>query len=252
MVRRGGWVVLSQALAREHHLHIGELFLLPAPRSTVFRVAGLSTNLGWPAGAVVMNSSDYALAWASNAASAYEIQTMPSVSPSAVRQRVQAILPQQRGLVAETETERQRRHYALADQGLSRLSQIKTLLLIAGVLAVAGAMSSLVWQRRERIAAIRVHGYAPLVLWQWLCVESALVLAIGCSLGAAFGIAGQLLLSHSVQAVTGFPIYLGVEPIVVAVSCLSVGVIAFTIASVPGYFAVHVPPRAVSARQSNA
>ena len=30
-VRAGGWVVVSQAIADEHHLHIGESFTLPTP-----------------------------------------------------------------------------------------------------------------------------------------------------------------------------------------------------------------------------
>src|SRR4029077_10082143 len=47
-VRQGGWAVLSQALAAEHHLHVGQVFVLPSPRLTRLRVAALSTNLGWP------------------------------------------------------------------------------------------------------------------------------------------------------------------------------------------------------------
>ena len=35
----------------ELHLHIGESFTLPAPHPTTFRLAGLSTNAGWPPGA---------------------------------------------------------------------------------------------------------------------------------------------------------------------------------------------------------
>ena len=63
-VREGGWAVLSQALASEHHLHVGQTFTLPSPQPARLRVAALSTNLGWPPGAIIMNSSDYARAWA--------------------------------------------------------------------------------------------------------------------------------------------------------------------------------------------
>jgi ABC-type antimicrobial peptide transport system permease subunit len=108
-------------------------------------------------------------------------------------------------------------------------------------------MTSLIWQRRERIAAIRVQGYSPLVLWQWLCFESALMLAIGCCMGAIFGIAGQLLLSHALAAVTGFPISLGVETTVIIVAFAWAAALALTIAIVPGSLAVQVSPRATSA-----
>jgi putative ABC transport system permease protein len=248
-VREGGWVVLSEALAHEHHLQVGDTFTLPAPEPRRVRVAALSTNLGWPPGAIILSAAEYARAWASSAPSGYEIQTDSGASPETVRHLIQQTLGPQTGLAVETSAERQARHHALINQGLARITQIKLLVLIAGVLALAGAMSSLIWQRRERIAAIRVQGYSPLILWQWLCCESALMLGTGCCMGAVFGIAGQLLLSHALAAVTGFPISLGVETTVAALSFLWVGVVAFAIVAVPGYLAVHVSPRAASAAQ---
>jgi hypothetical protein len=49
-VRAGGWLILSEALAREHHLHLGQALELPSPNPTFFRLAALSTNLGWAPG----------------------------------------------------------------------------------------------------------------------------------------------------------------------------------------------------------
>jgi putative ABC transport system permease protein len=244
-IREGGWAVLSEALAHENHLNIGDSFTLPSPIPTTLRVAALTTNLGWPPGAVILNTTEYARAWASNAPSAYEIQTRTGVSLAATRNEVQRALS--RGLAAETSSERRARDYAVINQGLSRLTQIKLLVLLASGLALAGAMTSLIWQRRERIAAIRVQGYSPLVLWQWLCIESVLMLGTGCCMGAIFGIAGQLLLSHALAAVTGFPISLGVETTAIAVSFAWAAAIALTIITVPGALAVQVSPRATSA-----
>jgi putative ABC transport system permease protein len=246
-VRRGGWAVLSEALAHENHLQLGDSFTLPSPDPIALRVAALSTNLGWPPGAVIINATEYARAWGSSAPSAYEIQTSRGASSALARSDVQRALGPGRGLVAETSTERQARDDAVINQGLSRLTQIKLLVLLASGLALIGAMSSLIWQRRERIAAIRVQGYSPLVLWQWLCCESVLMLGTGCCMGAIFGIAGQLLLSHALAAVTGFPINLGVETAVIFVSFAWAAGLAFTIVAVPGSVAVQTSPRAASA-----
>ena len=59
-VRAGGWVVLSQALAAEHHLHIGQRVTLPTPVPTTVRVAAFSTNIGWAPGAMIMSAAQYA------------------------------------------------------------------------------------------------------------------------------------------------------------------------------------------------
>jgi putative ABC transport system permease protein len=245
-IREGGWAVVSQALASEHHLHVGQAFVLPAPRPTSLRVAALSTNLGWPPGAVILSSGDYARAWGSGDPSAYEIQTKPEITAATVRSDVQRALGPETGLTVETTPERQQRHYALISQGLSRLTQIKLLVLVAAVLAVAGAVCSMIWQRRDLVAFIKRQGYRRSVLWRWLLCESALLLASGCLIGAVFGLYGQLLVSHALVSVTGFPISLQVEGLVALTSFALVSVGTLAIVSLPGYFVVCVPPRTVS------
>jgi putative ABC transport system permease protein len=245
-IRDGGWAVLSRALASEHHLRIGQTFTLPAPRPMRLRLAALSTNLGWPPGAVIMSSSDYARAWGSGEPSAYEIQTDPGVAAAAVRSSVQRALGPEAGLRVETTPERQQRHYKLISQGLSRLTQITLLVLIAAVLAVAGAVSAMIWQRRDLVAFIKRHGYRTSVLWRWMLYESALLLLAGCLTGAVFGLYGQLLVSHALESVTGFPISLHVESFVALTSFALVSIATLTVVSLPGYFVVCVPPRTVS------
>jgi putative ABC transport system permease protein len=93
-VRAGGWLVLSRALAAEHHLRLGEAFRLPSPDPMSFRVAALSNNIGWAPGAIVMNASDYARAWGSDDASAYSILLAHNFPPlRAVREITSALGP---------------------------------------------------------------------------------------------------------------------------------------------------------------
>ena len=245
-IREAGWAVLSQALADEHHLHLGEAFVLPSPRSMTLRVAALSTNLGWSSGALIVNASDYARAWGSREPSAYEIQRKPGSSAATVRSRVARALGPGSGLVVETSVQRERRHHVLAAQGLARLSQIRLLVLIAAVLAVAAAMGSMLWQRRDLIAFMKVDGYRKGVLLRWLLCESAVLLGAGCSIGAVFGLYGQFLGSHFLSSVTGFPVIFNIEALATLASFVLVTLLATAVAAVPGYFVVRVPPRAVS------
>jgi putative ABC transport system permease protein len=245
-LRTGGWAVLSHALASEYHLRIGELFTLPAPDPTRLRLAGTSTNLGWPPGAVLISSGAYARAWDSTAPSAYEIQAASGVAPAALRVTLQRALGPDTGLVVETAAERERLHYALATQGLARLTEIRLLVLIAAVLAVAGALGSMIWQRRDLVAFIKCEGYRRGVLWRWLCCESALLIAAGSAIGALFGIFGQLVVSHALASATGFPISLDIEGLAALSSFALVSVVAIAIVALPGYLVVRVPPRTVS------
>jgi len=241
-LRAGGWVVVSQAIADEHHLQIGDSFTLPSPRPTSFRIAATSTNIGWSSGAIVMSSADYARAWESSEASAYNIALRPGVSPSQGAAEIRRVLGPSSGLQVQTAREREAEYGAGSRQGLSRLSQISTLVLIAAALAMAMAMWAMIWQRRPQLAYEQRHGYPRGVLWRALIYESGLLLVAGCSIGAMFGLYGQVLLSHALASVTGYPVVFGVGLLVALESVALVSVAAAAIVAVPGYLAAGVPP----------
>jgi putative ABC transport system permease protein len=245
-IRRGGWAVLSQALAAEHRLRVGQAFELPSPRPITLRVAAISTNLSWPSGALILNATDYARAWASSDPSAYEIQTRPGSAAATVRAEVQHALGSSTGLVAETASERERRHDAVAAQGLSRLTQIRLLILIAAVLAVTAAMGSMVWQRRDLIAFMKIDGYRRGVLWRWLLCESAVLLATGCTIGAVVGVYGEVLGTRFLASVTGFPVVFHLQALPAFFSLALVTCVAVGVTALPGYLVARVPPSAAS------
>jgi putative ABC transport system permease protein len=245
-VRRGGWAVLSESLVAEHHLHVGEPFLLPSPRPTTLRLAAVTTNLGWPPGSIIMNSADYARAWSSLAPSAYQITTTPGSSPGIERALVQHALVGLGALSVETSGEREQRQFAEAAQGLSRLTQIRILILIAAILAVVGAMGALIWSRRTHFAALKCHGLDEVRLWCSLLWESAVILAAGCTIGVVFGLYAQLLGSHFLSSVTGFPVEFGLEGVTAIESFVVVTVTTLAVLAIPGYLVVRVSPSTVS------
>jgi putative ABC transport system permease protein len=239
-LRSGGWAILSEVLAAEKHLHIGDSFTLPSPQPTTLRVAGLSTNGGWPPGAIVLNSADYARAWHSSAASAITIDTTSTASPSRVKAAVTRALGAQSGLAVQTASERESDWKRISHHGLARLTEIARLVLGAAIIAMAGVIASMIWQRRERIASIRRQGFTRWEGWRILLMESVILLFTGCSIGAAFGLYGQLLLSHALTVVTGFPLVVGLGPLIALTTVAFVSASALVIVAVPGYFAASV------------
>jgi putative ABC transport system permease protein len=241
-LRGGGWAVISKAIASEQDLHIGERFSLPSPRPVTLRVAALSTNMGWSPGAIVLNANDYARAWSSGDPSAYLVQLSPSASAASVSRRLRTALGPRTALHVETRAERERMHFEQAAQGLSRLSQIRTLVLIAAILAMAAAMGAMIWQRRARLADMKVDGFSRIVLWRSLLWESAVLLGVGCALGAVFGLYGQLLLGRALAVVNGFPV-IEATPLPVAFGSFAlITAVAVAIVAVPGYLAARVRP----------
>lgn len=130
-LRAGGWAVLSQAIATEHRLTIGERFTLPAAQPVTLRVAALITNLGWPPGAIILSPADYVRAWGTPNPSAYSILLQPGVTAQQGSREVRRALGASSALVVQTARQRQALQETASRQGLSRLTQIATLVLIA-------------------------------------------------------------------------------------------------------------------------
>ncbi|HEV3318232.1 MAG TPA: FtsX-like permease family protein [Solirubrobacteraceae bacterium] len=241
-LRTGGWAVISKTLATQHHLHIGDAFVLPSPRETVFRVAALTTNLGWPPGAIILNGEDYARAWESPDPGAYNVMLAPGAAPAVVRREIRGVLGPLSGLTVETATQREQAQQAASRQGLGRLTQIALLVLVAGVLATATVMGAMIWQRRRRFARMKVQGYASRTLWLALICESALLIGAGCLIGACLGVYGQLLLSRALVTVTGFPIVFSANALTAFASFVVVTIVAAGCTAIPGFRAAGVAP----------
>jgi putative ABC transport system permease protein len=242
-LRTGGWVVLSRALAEEHHLRIGEAFTLPSPDPRTFRVAALSTNLSWEPGAIVMNASDYARAWGSADATAYAVTLDPGITPGEGARAIERALgpPSRSGLAVETAAQHAAKQSALSRQALARLTQIAALIPLAAVLAMAAAMGALVWQRRPRLAKLKLEGLARAELWRTILLESLLLVGVGCLTGAIFGLYGQQLADRALADAINFPVVHSVTALAGLESLALVSATALAILALPGYIAACVP-----------
>ncbi len=245
LVRGSGWAAISQGFASEHRLAPGSSFALPTPSGERrFGVAAITTNLGWSPGAVIISSLDYSRYWQTAQPSAIEVNLRPGVSEAAGRRAVVRALGPRAGLGVQTVRERQAQYAADSRQGLYALSEIATLLLIAAALAVASALSAAIWQRRARLASLKIHGYDTGQLWRALLLESTIVLGIGCAVGALAGLYGHALASRWLRLQTGFPapFQLGLGRVTLTLALLAA--IALAVIALPGLLAARAPARA--------
>ncbi|MGB2711024.1 MAG: FtsX-like permease family protein [Conexibacter sp.] len=245
LLRQGGWVALSQTLADREGVGVGDLLTIPTPTgSRSFRVAATLTNLGWGPGALIMRASDYRRAWGTRDPTALELTLDPRVAPSIARTAVQRALdPSGVALRVQTTAERDAQFRELARQGLRRLSQISTLLLITAVLAMAAAMGAGTWQRRAAFAQFRIMGWRSNQLWRTLLIETGLVLGTGCLTGALTGMYGHVLASRWMEISTGYPAPFALTVWQTIVTCVLVGCAAIAVSAVPGYFVSRAPTR---------
>jgi putative ABC transport system permease protein len=242
-LRGRGWIALSQAVADDLDVEVGDRIAFPSAVPTPFRVAAITTNLGWPSGAIVLNAGDYARAWGSTAASALHVDLASTAPPDQAAAAIRSRLGFQSPMRVETKRERVERHYALTREGLSRLTQISVTVLVSAIFAMVATMGGMIWQRRRAFAALKIQGFSERELWSALLFESALLLGTASLVGAIFGLYGQVLFSRALEAITGFPVFYSVG-VLVAVSVLAIAtLVAVAMLAIPGWLAVRVRPQ---------
>jgi putative ABC transport system permease protein len=245
LIRAGGWAAVSGAFASERHLHVGNFFSLPTPSGTAhLGVAAITTNSGWPAGAITLTAADYGRLWQTTDATAFEVNLKPGVSLAAGRRAVVAALGPGSGFSVQTFREREAQTDSSVRQGLSSLGAISTLILITGALAVAASLAATIWQRRARLAAMKTWGYDYLQLWRSILLESAILLVIGCVEGAILGLYGHAFADRWLRLTTDFPAPFAIGGSQILLTLLLIVVIAMVVIAVPGFSAVRVPPSA--------
>lgn len=245
LIRQGGWAAVSSEFAVEHGLRVGSSFELPTSSGVVHpRVAAITTNSGWPAGTITLNGSDYSRWWETSEATALEVDLRPGVAPAAGARAVRAALGVSAGLQVQTRAESVAEADTSARQGLRTLGEISTLLLVAAALAVAAALSATVWQRRARLASLKIQGYQPGQLWRGLLLESGAMLGVGSTVGALVGVYGHALAAHWLTISTGFPAPFSIGATHLFLTLALIMAIALAVIALPGLAAARVPARA--------
>ncbi|HEY5194311.1 MAG TPA: FtsX-like permease family protein [Solirubrobacteraceae bacterium] len=243
LIRRGGWATVSQGFANEFGLHVNDHFSLPTPSGSLrLGVAAITTNLGWPVGAIGLTTADYIRGWHTMDPSAFEVTLNPGVTLATGRRAVRSALGPTSALSVQTFREREAQTDRSARQGLSSLGAISTLLLLTGALAVAASLSATIWQRRARLAAMKTWGYDYLQLWRSILLESAILLLIGCTEGAILGLCGHALADRWLRLTTDFPAPFAIGGSQVFFTLLLIVGIATAVVAVPGFSAAQVPP----------
>jgi putative ABC transport system permease protein len=191
---------------------------------------------------VILNGRDFVRAWASERASAFQLVLRPRASAAVVGAEARRMLGDQSALTVETAAERQRRHYASTADALSRLSEIRTIVLIAAVLAIGAAMGGLLLQRRPRLARLRLDGLSTREVQAALAIEVSVLVGTAAGIGAAAGLLGQVLLDRALTTITGFPVDASVSIGAAAVAAALVTVSALGLVAVSGAVAARVAP----------
>jgi putative ABC transport system permease protein len=207
-LREGGWAAISQTIARERKLHIGERFTLSTPTGAAsLRLAATIANYGWLPGAIVMNGEDHARLWDSPTASELSVSLKPGVPLDEGKRAVAHALPTGSALTVQTDDQRRAEVSAVLGSTLSRLNETTIVVLIATIASVIALMVAAIWQRRGRLNSLMSIGMSSGQFARLISYETGLVLLSGCVIGTAAGLVGQYLIDGWLHHTTGASVH---------------------------------------------
>ena len=207
-LREGGWATLSQTLARERDLHLGQRFTIPTPTGTAsLRLAAITANYGWLSGAIVMNGDEHARLWSENATASQLAVTLVSGTPIAQGiHAIEAALPKDSAFSVQSTQERRAEVSAVLGSTLSRLNDTTVVVLIAAIASVIASMIAATRQRQDRLDSLMSIGMSFTQFARLIFYESGALLIAGCIIGMTAGLAGQYLIDGWLHHTTGSPV----------------------------------------------
>lgn len=243
LMRGSGWATVSSGFADERGLSVGSRFYLPTPAEVVpFRVAAITTNIGWPPGTITLNTNEFGRYWQTNDPTTLAIQLKPGVSPKAGTRVVRDALGPTNALRVQTSEERIGEVRAIGRQGLSVLGGISNLLLLISAIALASAISAAIYQRRGRLASLKAQGFVRRQLWRGVLLETTVVLGIGGVDGVILGFYGHALADRYLRVSTSFPAPFSLTALQTFLTLLALVGASLVAVSIPGYAAAGVAP----------
>jgi putative ABC transport system permease protein len=243
LMRQNGWATVSSGFASEHGLRVGRSFVLPTPSGTArFNVAAITTNIGWPPGTITVNTNDYSHYWQSIDPTTLAVDLKHGTTPAEGVRAIRQSLGSTRALRIQTSSERIAEVEGIARQGLSILNDISNMLVLISALALAAALSTTIYQRRDRLASLKAQGFDRAQLWRGVLIESAVVLGIGGLDGAILGLYGHALADYYLRVSTSFPAPFSVGAVQIMLTLLIVGGVSLAVVAIPGYSAAGVAP----------
>jgi putative ABC transport system permease protein len=193
---------------------------------------------------MIISAEQYAHAWGTDDVSALDVLLEAHAGTASAERETRRLLGSASGLSVQSAGAHEAEQNALSRQGLQRLTQIATLILVVAVLAMAAAISSMLWQRRPRLAKLKLEGFPAGMLWRTILLESVLLAALGSAAGGALGLIGQRLLDQALSHVMNFPVDPSLVLLPALVSVVLVTAAALAILAVVGLSAVRVPASA--------
>jgi putative ABC transport system permease protein len=195
----GNNAIVSEPFANKHHVHTGDQLTLPLGASAVsFHVIGIFYDYGDEGGIVFLARSTLLRYLPDPAASSLAVYLAPGADPQAVRSAIGKAAAGTDVLVLSN-GEIRRQGIRTFDQTFAITYALEAVAILVAVLGIAGALISIVIDRRREFGLLRFLGAAASQIRRLILVEAAMIGILANIVGLALGYLLSLILIYVIN-----------------------------------------------------
>jgi putative ABC transport system permease protein len=195
----GNVAVVSEPFANKHHVRAGDTLTLPlGQQSVTFRILDVFYDYGSEAGYILLARRTMLRYLPDSAASSLAVYLAPGADLDTVRKEVTQAAAGRDVLILSN---REIRHQAIRtfDQTFAITYALEAVAVIVAVLGIAGALISIVIDRRREFGVLRFLGAASSQIRRLILVEAGLIGILANIAGLALGYVLSLLLIYVIN-----------------------------------------------------
>lgn len=190
----GDNVIVSEPFANKHRVHSGDVLTLPmGSRSVSFRVVGIFYDYGDEAGMIILARSTMLHYLPDRAASSIAVYLAPGANVEAVRAEIRKTAAGSDVLILSN-GEIRRQGIRTFDQTFAITYALEAVSIVVAVLGIAGALVSIVIDRRREFGLLRFLGATGSQIRRLILIEAGLIGVLANVVGLALGYVLSLIL----------------------------------------------------------
>ncbi|MGE0042762.1 MAG: FtsX-like permease family protein [Vicinamibacterales bacterium] len=188
-------VIVSEPFVNRYGLGVGDTLRLDTPAGPRdFAIVAEYYDYAADRGTVVMDRATFTRYFGARAPSAIRVYVSPGADPAAVRQSILDEIGEGHRLFIYTNRSLRDEVLRIFDSTFAITYALEVIAIVVAMLGVAGTLLTLVLERREELALVRLVGAGRRQVQRMVVLEAAMIGAISQGIGLAVGLALSLLL----------------------------------------------------------
>ena len=193
-------VVVSESFALKHGVRVGEAIPLDTPRGPrSFRVAAIYYDYSSDRGLVVMDRATFARHYGLLRPTGLTLYLDPAADAEEVREELFAALGPDRRLLIRTNATLRAEVLRVFDATFAITYALEAIAIFVAMLGVAITMLTLVLERRQELATLRLVGGSRAQIRRMVVIEAAMLGVLGQGVGLAVGVVLSLILIYVIN-----------------------------------------------------